>query len=77
MVLFGMMIGVLIILGIVWSANNPNLMYFEAANVITLVILAFTLYADKKSSDKLDDKIDKIIGKLTDIEVKVDGLYKR
>ena len=77
MVLFGMLIGVLIILGIMWSANNPNLMYFVSANVIILIILALQLYDSKKSDDKLNKKIDEVLGRLDQIKARLDELSKR
>jgi hypothetical protein len=74
MVVFGMLIGLLIVLGVLWSAKNPDLMYFVAANVVTLIILAFTLYGDKKSSEKLDEKINKITNAVNRIERKLGTL---
>ncbi|MGI0102198.1 MAG: hypothetical protein ACREA7_06345 [Nitrosotalea sp.] len=64
MALFGMMIGAIIVIAITQSASNPDLMYFVAASVVTLIILAFTWNIDKRSNDKINGKIDKIIEKL-------------
>lgn len=64
MALFGVMIGAIVVIAITQSESNPDLMYFVAASVVTLIILAFTWNVDKKSNDIINGKIDKIIEKL-------------